>query len=72
MINLSHEPERQHLPGLESTMCRKVRQKGKVTKVYDDRKIRGAVQNKLKLLADMTAFSTLCILYIKCTIYVYV
>jgi len=23
----SHEPERQHLPGLESTMCRKVRQK---------------------------------------------
>ena len=70
MINLSHEPERQHLPGLESTMCRKVRQKGKVTKVYNV-KIGGAVQNKLKLLADLTAkaFSTLCIFYIKCTIY---
>jgi hypothetical protein len=26
-----HEKEREHLPGLESTMCRKVRQKGKNT-----------------------------------------
>ena len=27
---LRHEKERDHLPGLVATMCRKVRQKGKI------------------------------------------